>query len=49
LAEEETTNRLTESLSLFKTILEYHWFKNTNVILFLNKKDLLEEKIQVRG
>ena len=37
-----------ESLRLFKTILEYHWFQNTSVILFLNKKDLLEEKVQVR-
>ena len=47
LAEDETTNRMNESLRLFKTILEYHWFKDTNVILFLNKKDLLEEKVQV--
>ena len=47
LAEDEATNRIKESLRLFKTILEYHWFARTNVILFLNKKDLLEEKIQV--
>ena len=47
LAEDEATNRMKESLRLFKTILEYHWFKDTNVILFLNKKDVLEEKIQV--
>ncbi len=34
-----------ESLLLFKTILNYQWFNSTNVILFLNKKDVLREKI----
>ena len=34
-----------ESLALFDTITKYPWFKNSSVILFLNKKDLLEEKI----
>ncbi len=34
-----------EGLLLFKTILNYQWFSNTNVILFLNKKDVLKEKI----
>ena len=34
-----------ESLALFSTILELPWFKSTSVILFLNKKDLFEEKI----
>jgi len=45
LAEDEATNRVRESLLLFKTILNYHWFNSTSVILFLNKKDLLEEKV----
>ena len=45
LEEDETTNRVRESLRLFQTILHYHWFSQTNVILFLNKKDVLEEKI----
>ncbi|MEQ2217732.1 hypothetical protein XENOCAPTIV_021142 [Xenoophorus captivus] len=30
---------------LFRTIITYPWFQNSSVILFLNKKDLLEEKI----
>lgn len=34
-----------ESKALFKTIITYPWFLNSSVILFLNKKDLLEEKI----
>ncbi|NXP52224.1 GNA14 protein, partial [Heliornis fulica] len=38
-------NRMKESKALFKTIITYPWFLNSSVILFLNKKDLLEEKI----
>ena len=34
-----------ESKALFRTIITYPWFTNSSVILFLNKKDLLEEKI----
>ncbi|ETN81863.1 g-protein alpha subunit [Necator americanus] len=38
-------NRMEESKALFRTIITYPWFTNSSVILFLNKKDLLEEKI----
>lgn len=38
-------NRMEESKALFRTIITYPWFQNSSVILFLNKKDLLEEKI----
>lgn len=34
-----------ESKALFRTIITYPWFHNSSVILFLNKKDLLAEKI----
>lgn len=34
-----------ESMALFKTIISYEWFKDSSIILFLNKIDLLEEKI----
>ena len=34
-----------ESLRLFETIVSYPWFETSSIILFLNKKDLLEEKI----
>ena len=34
-----------ESKALFQTILEYPWFQHSSLILFFNKKDLFEEKI----
>ncbi|KAJ0057289.1 hypothetical protein NL108_002224 [Boleophthalmus pectinirostris] len=45
LYESENDNRLRESLALFNTILSYPWFQESSTILFLNKIDLLEEKI----
>lgn len=38
-------NRMKESRALFKTIISCEYFINTSVILFLNKKDILAEKI----
>jgi len=35
-----------ESKALFSTIITYPWFHSSSIILFLNKKDLLEEKIK---
>jgi len=46
LQEDDTTNRMMESLKLFKEICNSKWFTNTSMILFLNKKDLFAEKIQ---
>lgn len=45
LYEDETTNRLVESLNLFDEICNSKWFRKTSMILFLNKKDLFAEKI----
>lgn len=45
LHEDETTNRMQESLKLFDSICNNKWFGDTSIILFLNKKDLFEEKI----
>lgn len=45
LFESDNENRMEESKALFKTIITYPWFQHSSVILFLNKKDLLEEKI----
>lgn len=34
-----------ESMKLFDSICNSKWFVETSIILFLNKKDLFEEKI----
>lgn len=36
---------MAESTALFKTIITYPWFQQSSVILFLNKTDILKEKI----
>jgi GTPase SAR1 family protein len=46
LQEDDSTNRMQESLKLFKEICNSKWFTDTAMILFLNKKDLFEEKIK---
>ncbi|GMR35775.1 hypothetical protein PMAYCL1PPCAC_05970, partial [Pristionchus mayeri] len=46
LIEDGTTNRIKESLMLFSFICKCGWFEETSIILFLNKKDLFEEKIK---
>uniref|UniRef100_A0A914W0R5 Uncharacterized protein n=1 Tax=Plectus sambesii TaxID=2011161 RepID=A0A914W0R5_9BILA len=46
LFEDETTNRMIESMQLFSSICNSSWFLATSMILFLNKKDLFAEKIQ---
>lgn len=46
LAEDEEMNRMIESLKLFDSICNSKWFVETSIILFLNKKDLFEEKIK---
>uniref|UniRef100_A0A3Q3VUC9 Guanine nucleotide-binding protein subunit alpha n=1 Tax=Mola mola TaxID=94237 RepID=A0A3Q3VUC9_MOLML len=45
LVESGSENRMEESMALFQTIITYGWFRRSSVILFLNKIDLLEEKI----
>ncbi|CAG2103062.1 unnamed protein product [Medioppia subpectinata] len=37
-------NRMEESLALFKVLIACEYFENSSVILFLNKKDLFENK-----
>lgn len=45
LYEDEATGRMTEALDLFDEISNSEWFDRTSIILFLNKKDLFEEKL----
>ena len=46
LVEDEKQNRLMESLMIFEDICNKPYFRNTSMILFLNKIDLFEEKIE---
>ena len=46
LAEDEEMNRMMESMKLFDSICNNKWFVDTSIILFLNKKDLFEQKIR---
>ncbi|CAJ1075353.1 guanine nucleotide-binding protein subunit alpha-13b [Xyrichtys novacula] len=46
LMEDRLTNRLSESLNIFETIVNNRVFGNVSIILFLNKTDLLEEKVK---
>ncbi|XP_044251713.1 G protein alpha q subunit-like [Drosophila takahashii] len=45
LMESENDNRMLESKALFGTIITFEWFQRASIILFLNKMDVLEEKI----
>jgi len=45
LAEDEDVNRMREALKLFESVCNNKHFVRTAMILFLNKKDLFEEKI----
>ena len=45
LVECDNENRMEESKALFRCIISYQWFASKSFILFLNKKDLLEDKI----
>lgn len=49
LFEDNTTNRMVESMCLFETICNSRWFFNASIILFLNKKDLFIEKLKSKS
>ncbi|CAI9734258.1 nucleotide-binding G(i) subunit alpha [Octopus vulgaris] len=46
LAEDQEMNRMMESMKLFDSICNNKWFLDTSIMLFLNKKDLFEDKIK---
>jgi len=46
LIEDENVNRMHEALTLFDSICNGKWFTKTSMILFLNKIDLLKEKLK---
>ncbi|KAH3667018.1 hypothetical protein WICMUC_005365 [Wickerhamomyces mucosus] len=45
LLEDETQNRLEESLTLFDSVVNSRWFQRCSIILFLNKIDVFIEKL----
>jgi len=45
LFEDETMNRMQEALVLFDEVLNSKWFDRASVVLFLNKRDLFQQKI----
>ncbi|KAI8885506.1 guanine nucleotide-binding protein alpha-1 subunit [Backusella circina FSU 941] len=45
LIEDESVNRMEEALALFDSICNSVWFKNTSMILFLNKIDIFKDKL----
>ena len=48
LVEDGSTNRMKESINLFGQMCDHPCFVETNMILFLNKKDLFAEKLKLR-
>ena len=46
LAEDCKVNRMKESIKLFASVCNVKWFSRASMLLFLNKKDVFDEKIQ---
>lgn len=46
LREDSTQNRMHESINLFDELCNSPWFRDTTIIMFLNKSDLFRQKIQ---
>jgi len=46
LYEDEKTNRLQESIRVFSEVVSSVYFSKPTIILFLNKRDLFEDKIK---
>lgn len=46
LYEDSTTNRMAEAQTLFESVANSRWFSNSSILLFLNKIDLLEDKLK---
>mmetsp|Transcript_8566 Transcript_8566/g.9718 ORF Transcript_8566/g.9718 Transcript_8566/m.9718 type:complete len:353 (+) Transcript_8566:61-1119(+) len=44
--EDDKTNRVQEALELFDKMCNSRWFQDTAMIVFLNKRDLFEEKLK---
>lgn len=47
LFEDSSTNRMVEAIDLFSDICNNRFFTDSSMILFLNKRDLFEDKIKI--
>lgn len=48
LLEDNETNRMREAVNVFESLVNFPGFARVSFILFLNKMDLLQEKVRVR-
>ncbi|EIN05403.1 heterotrimeric G protein alpha subunit 4 [Punctularia strigosozonata HHB-11173 SS5] len=46
LVEDKDAHQMQDAMTIFDSICTSAWFKQTSIILFLNKQDLFEQKIQ---
>jgi len=46
LFEDRDSNQMQDAMTIWDSICHSQWFKQTSIILFLNKNDLFEEKIE---
>ena len=46
LKEDGKTNRMHESIKLFASVANNKWFVKPSLLLFLNKKDVFDQKIK---
>jgi guanine nucleotide-binding protein subunit alpha len=46
LAEDRDANQMQDAMTIWDSICHSQWFRSTSIILFLNKNDLFEKKIQ---
>jgi len=49
LYEDETVNRLAESIKVFSSIVNNKYFQQSTIVLFLNKTDLFKEKMSAKA
>ncbi|ETW87715.1 hypothetical protein HETIRDRAFT_378879 [Heterobasidion irregulare TC 32-1] len=46
LVEDKDANQMQDAMTIWDSICHSQWFKSTSIILFLNKNDLFEAKVQ---
>lgn len=49
ISDDTKKNALLEAIDLFQNIANSQWFQNTPIIVFLNKRDIFQEKLATSG